>query len=71
MTKPAAVRELTMKVCALAASSEVEQLVFPSSRKMECLMPLDAKKAAGYFTDESVSTPEDLTKTQGRGLDDY
>ncbi len=32
---------------------------------------MDAKKAAGYFTDESVSQPEDLSKTQGRGLEDY
>ncbi len=32
---------------------------------------MDAKKAAGYFTDESVSQPADLTKTQGRGLEDY
>ena len=32
---------------------------------------MDAKKAAGYFVNESVSTPTDLTKTQGRALDDY
>ncbi|MEM7426881.1 MAG: GTP cyclohydrolase II [Pseudomonadota bacterium] len=32
---------------------------------------MDAKKAAGYFVNETVSTPTDLTKTQGRALDDY
>ncbi len=32
---------------------------------------MDAKKAAGYFTDESVSVPDELENTQGRALDDY
>ena len=32
---------------------------------------MDAKKAAGYYTDETVSKPEDLEKTKGRKLDDY
>ncbi len=32
---------------------------------------MDAKKAAGYFTDETVSTPDDLSGTKGRALDDY
>ena len=32
---------------------------------------MDAKKAAGYFTDETVSTPDDLSGTRGRALDDY
>ncbi|MGI9415953.1 MAG: GTP cyclohydrolase II [Hyphomicrobiales bacterium] len=32
---------------------------------------MDAKKAAGYFTDETVSTPDDLTGTKGRAIDDY
>lgn len=32
---------------------------------------MDAKKAAGYYTDETVSTPTDLKDTKGRGLDDY
>ena len=32
---------------------------------------MDAKKAAGYFTDDTVSVPEDLTGTKGRALDDY
>ena len=41
--------------------------LIPSDAKVE----MDAKKAAGYFTDETVSTPEDLSKPQGRGLDQY
>lgn len=32
---------------------------------------MDAKKAAGYFTDDSVSKPADLTGNKGRALDDY
>ena len=32
---------------------------------------MDAKKAAGYFTDDTVSKPADLTATKGRGLEDY
>ncbi len=32
---------------------------------------MDAKKAAGYFVNETVSTPADLTTTQGRALEDY
>ena len=32
---------------------------------------MDAKKAAGYFTDETVSTPDDLTGAKGRAIDDY
>ena len=32
---------------------------------------MDAKKAAGYFTDETVSQPGDLSKPHGRGLDQY
>lgn len=32
---------------------------------------MDAKKAAGYFVDESVSVPDDLSQTKGRGLADY
>ncbi len=32
---------------------------------------MDAKKAAGYFTDTTVSQPQDLRDTKGRGLDDY
>jgi len=32
---------------------------------------MDAKKAAGYFTDETVSTPDDLSGNKGRALDDY
>ncbi len=32
---------------------------------------MDAKKAAGYFTDESVAVPGDLSQTKGRDLEDY
>lgn len=32
---------------------------------------MDAKKAAGYFVDESVSVPADLRQTKGRDLEDY
>ena len=32
---------------------------------------MDAKKAAGYFVDETVSVPSDLSRTRGRGLEDY
>lgn len=32
---------------------------------------MDAKKAAGYYVDESVSSPDDLAATKGRGIDDY
>ncbi|MDJ0860131.1 MAG: GTP cyclohydrolase II [Dinoroseobacter sp.] len=32
---------------------------------------MDAKKAAGYYTDDSVSTPDDLSATKGRNLNDY
>ncbi|MEM8798039.1 MAG: GTP cyclohydrolase II [Pseudomonadota bacterium] len=41
--------------------------LIPSDAQVE----MDAKKAAGYFTDESVSTPNDLSKTKGRALEDY
>jgi GTP cyclohydrolase II len=32
---------------------------------------MDAKKAAGYYVDESVSKPDDLSATKGRNLEDY
>ncbi len=32
---------------------------------------MDAKKAAGYFTDETVKVADDLSKPQGRALDKY
>ncbi len=32
---------------------------------------MDAKKAAGYFTDDTVSMPTELGTTKGRNLDDY
>ncbi len=41
--------------------------LIPSDAQVE----MDAKKAAGYYIDESVSRPEDIEKTKGRDLDDY
>jgi GTP cyclohydrolase II len=32
---------------------------------------MDAKKAAGYFTDKRVAAPEDLDAPKGRALEDY
>ena len=32
---------------------------------------MDAKKAAGYFIDKRVESPQDLDAPKGRGLDDY
>ena len=32
---------------------------------------MDAKKAAGYFTDDTVKAPKDLAGTRGRDLDQY
>lgn len=32
---------------------------------------MDAKKAAGYFVNETVTTPDDLDNTKGRALEDY
>jgi hypothetical protein len=43
-----------------------DDLIPPDAR-----VEMDAKKAAGYYVDESVSTPGDLAATKGRGLDDY
>ena len=43
-----------------------DELIPPDAR-----VEMDAKKAAGYFVDDTVSKPVDLTKTTGRGLDDY
>ena len=39
----------------------------PSDAQVE----MDAKKAAGYYVDERVSSPRDLAATKGRGIDDY
>lgn len=41
--------------------------LIPADAKVE----MDAKKAAGYFTDDTVTKPEDLSVAQGRGLDQY
>ncbi|NNE21299.1 MAG: GTP cyclohydrolase II [Rhizobiales bacterium] len=43
-----------------------DDLIPPDAR-----VEMDAKKAAGYFTDDTVSRPDDLDKPQGRGLDQY
>ena len=43
-----------------------DELIPPDAR-----VEMDAKKAAGYFTDDTVSMPDDLTKTTGRTLDQY
>ena len=32
---------------------------------------MEAKKAAGYFTDDQVPDAADLARTRGRGLTDY
>ncbi len=32
---------------------------------------MDAKKAAGYYVDDTVTKPEDLNEAKGRSLDDY
>ncbi len=39
----------------------------PSDAKVE----MDAKKAAGYFTDGEVPSENDLKETHGRGLEEY
>jgi GTP cyclohydrolase II len=38
---------------------------------LDAQVEMDAKKAAGYYTDETVSKPDDLAKTKGRALEDY
>ena len=37
----------------------------------DAMVEMDAKKAAGYFIDETVSQPDNLDEAKGRGLDDY
>jgi hypothetical protein len=32
---------------------------------------MDAKKAAGYYVDDTVKMSDDLSKLQGRALDKY
>ncbi len=41
--------------------------LIPADARVE----MDAKKAAGYFTDDSVSKPVNLDDTKGRGFDKY
>ena len=54
----------------VASGIEVkERLTIPEDRIPEdAKVEIDAKKAAGYYTDGSVPTAEDLTKTKGREL---
>jgi GTP cyclohydrolase II len=37
----------------------------------DAAVEMDAKKAAGYFMDETVKAPTDLAATRGRDLDKY
>ena len=41
--------------------------IFPADARVE----MDAKKAAGYFTEAADPAAVDLANTQGRGLDKY
>ena len=41
--------------------------LIPADARVE----MDAKKAAGYFTDDTVSKPGDLTEPKGRALEQY
>ncbi len=43
-----------------------DDLIPPDAR-----VEMDAKKAAGYFTDDTVSMPTELEATKGRNLEDY
>ncbi len=45
----------------------VHRIAIPSDVKVE----MDAKKAAGYFTDGEVLSADDLKETHGRSLEDY
>jgi hypothetical protein len=37
----------------------------------DAAVEMDAKKAAGYFMDETIKAPADLSATKGRDLDKY
>jgi GTP cyclohydrolase II len=45
----------------------IPDALIPADARVE----MDAKKAAGYFVNETVSNPDDLTLPMGRRLDDY
>lgn len=51
----------------VGARAPIPDALIPGDAHVE----MDAKKAAGSYTDNSVSTPDDLAATKGRGLDDY
>jgi GTP cyclohydrolase II len=45
----------------------IPDALIPADAQVE----MDAKKAAGYFVDETVSNPNDRSQVRGRRLDDY
>jgi GTP cyclohydrolase II len=45
----------------------IPDALIPADARVE----MDAKKAAGYFTDQTVSKPDNLDATKGRDLDKY
>ncbi len=50
----------------------VERVAIPDALvTAEARVELEAKKAAGYFTEDAVPTEEDLAGIRGRGLEDY
>ena len=50
----------------------VERVPIPDDLiPQDAQVEMDAKKAAGYYTDETVSMPEELTSAKGRKLEDY
>ena len=63
-----------MKFGALAKQGieVVERVPIPDELiPLDAHVEMDAKKAAGYFVDETVTAPTELEKTKGRPLDDY
>jgi GTP cyclohydrolase II len=50
----------------------VDRIAIPEdSIPPDARVEMDAKKAAGYFTDGSVPSEDELKETHGRGLEDY
>jgi GTP cyclohydrolase II len=50
----------------------VHQIAIPEdSIPPDAKVEMDAKKAAGYFTEGEVPSEDDLKESQGRGLEDY
>jgi len=50
----------------------VERVAIPDELIPEdARVEMEAKKAAGYFTEDSVPDAKDLADTKGRGLSDY